>query len=960
MVSRAGSAVGFAWSEFNAVRTEQWLVVLFVVSVLLLVHTCSALLKAPRVTEAEVLEAATWRGRGFFSRLATQVSATLLFTLYLPVTRYALGCVVCDSVWTAALGGTRELCLARRGWYLLPSAGLLVVITLALPAVGHMIVARTRPKLQLFDEAGAPLNRKGQRAAWRRDVEEDLNPFSFLYWGLERPWSSYRIIAMYLKAASVFAVVLLDSPAIAAGRDAKTAAAALVLAVNVLYAGASLATRPFLSRSSDQAEAARNASAVLTSVLALVACRVSHAALGWTMLAAGALSLVVMVWTFVADTPCLARQLDRFGPAKMTVTHHRLGPDLLRPMENPDIEVVKMVGDRLWVPFWGSQLFAKDAALRSKTRPSSLTFSDSPGMPAFLLNFAGTVQERHIENVAILRDVGMERYRAALAAEQKMPAYRTQCREIVRNFLGPDCRWKGRWGCSVISPFPFTVAFFPEEGEEAVAEARPGRRPARGGDAARAGSTAKGTASGSRGQRDQPKRGGEVGGDAAGDGEDGSSSTTLSSEGSQSSSVGYVDERELGRKRKQRQRSRQLSQVMQGAGETAHRACEIIATPEEVAQFHAENNLPEVAAHRQLRVAARALHLHVVSLPHTKTKTVRLPAAVAAAAAAGSTHFTPNTSLADRAKGEAKDAARRAVARVKAAGKAPFSAQPARVKVTFAYERGVVLVTETRASHRQQRPSFSVCVVFRRGVGVDPATGTQHTDSGLILELRSPEALAELVRRNRPADEPLRRVEQGLAGIRSKAEESFDYKAKTLSYSFLTDVVMQPLITEPALVERLSKEKALAGLHASGLLNPLLDARRAVLAGGPRTAWWWLVWEDIFRNNTIRLGGRKAQGVFGPLSVGSIGMHASLSHAGLDEAIVGSGNKAKRFLPSRLRDRILAIRDSLPAQWPPGLAGAVHEAILRPSLTLPDSDKPRPGLPPLIQVKSTASALEMV
>jgi hypothetical protein len=841
-----------------------------------------------------------------------------------------------------------------RGWYMLPSVALLMVVTLALPLVGHVIIARTRPKLQLFDEAGVPLSKKGQRAAWRRDMEEDLNPFSFLYWGLERPWSSYRIITMYLKAASVFAVVLLDTPAVAAGRDAKTAAAALVLAVNVLYAAASLATRPFLSRTSDQAETARNACAVLTCALSLVACRVKHAALGWAVFAAALLSFLVMVWSFVVDTPCLARQLDRFGPAKMTVTHHRGGPDLLRPMGNPETEIAKMVGDRLWRPFWGN-LFAKDATLRSRTRPSSLTFSDSPGMPAFLLNFAGTVQERHIENISILRDVGMDRYRAALAAEERLPAYRTHCKEIVANFLGPDCRWKGKWGCSVICPFPFTIAFFPEEGESETSPQRPKKGKEK-------------LKKGGAGGKKKP-----AGAAAAAAGASESPSSSLSSSGSDSaaSSIGYVDERALEKKRRHKRSAsapapgsasgfkgsrKELSRMMMhGTAETANRACEIITTPEEVAQFHAENNLPEVASHRQLRIAARALHLHVVSMPHTKTKTVRLPAATAAAAAAGSSHFTPSTSLSDRAKGEAKDAARRAAARVKAVGSMPFSSssssQQVRVKVTFAYERGVVLVTEARASHKQQRPSFSVCVVFRRGVGVDPATGTQHTDGGLILELKTPEALAELVRRNKPADELLKRVELSLAGIRTKAGESFEYKAKTLSYSFLTEVAMNPLLPERALLDRLAREKALSGLPASGLLNPLLDARRAVLSGGPRTAWWWLVWEDIYRNNTARLGGRKAQGVFGPLAAGSIGMHASLSPAGLDEAIVGSGNKAKRFLPAKLRNQIITIRDSLPAQWPPGLSGAAHEATLRPSLTVPDPEKPKPGLPPLIQVK---------
>jgi hypothetical protein len=89
IVSRAGSAVGLAWSEFNGIRTEHWLLVLFAATAALLAHTCSSLLKAPRATEAEVMDAATWRGRGFFSRYATQLSALGLFSMYLPVTRYS-------------------------------------------------------------------------------------------------------------------------------------------------------------------------------------------------------------------------------------------------------------------------------------------------------------------------------------------------------------------------------------------------------------------------------------------------------------------------------------------------------------------------------------------------------------------------------------------------------------------------------------------------------------------------------------------------------------------------------------------------------------------------------------------------------------------------------------------------------------------------------------------------------
>src|SRR5260221_1841156 len=64
--------------------------------------------------------------------------------------------------------------------------------------------------------------------------------------------------------------------------------------------------------------------------------------------------------------------------------------------------------------------------------------------PPYLLNFQRTPAERHVENLKILREVGLKAYMLgiALTTGPEHNIFEHLQHRIERDFVGPDCFWK--------------------------------------------------------------------------------------------------------------------------------------------------------------------------------------------------------------------------------------------------------------------------------------------------------------------------------------------------------------------------------------------------------------------------------------------------------------------------------------------------------------------------------------
>lgn len=92
--------------------------------------------------------------------------------------------------------------------------------------------------------------------------------------------------------------------------------------------------------------------------------------------------------------------------------------------------------------------------------------------PPYLLDFRGSQGERHLENLKILRELGLARYVMAVERSRESHVRFRQLQEtIVDLYTGPDCVWwpergfsshfreQSYFGRATVLPFPFTIVF---------------------------------------------------------------------------------------------------------------------------------------------------------------------------------------------------------------------------------------------------------------------------------------------------------------------------------------------------------------------------------------------------------------------------------------------------------------------------------------------------------------------
>lgn len=75
-----------------------------------------------------------------------------------------------------------------------------------------------------------------------------------------------------------------------------------------------------------------------------------------------------------------------------------------------------------------------------------MEFADSADFswPPYLLNFRRTPAERHVENIKVLREVGLKAYMRGitLVTGPDRRIFQHLQHRIEKHFVGPDCFWK--------------------------------------------------------------------------------------------------------------------------------------------------------------------------------------------------------------------------------------------------------------------------------------------------------------------------------------------------------------------------------------------------------------------------------------------------------------------------------------------------------------------------------------
>lgn len=226
-------------------------------------------------------------------------------------------------------------------------------------------------------------------------------------------------------------------------------------------------TKPFLYASQNVSEYWSRACTVATSVIGLFIVLnvgpVSVNTLGIMLIATYVLMCIIVVWFSI-------RQTQKFQ-VMLKQIQQRL--DFSLEIYNPRLNYFKHIKRRIWQETWTATLLVENSF--KMPTDTVVAYSQSPHRPPYLLNFKGTVAERHVENLRIVRHIGLRSY--SQACQFLTPAMVSKRTLILKEFVGPDMYYapefmasniKTYFGKAYVVPFPFSVVFVYDESSVVV------------------------------------------------------------------------------------------------------------------------------------------------------------------------------------------------------------------------------------------------------------------------------------------------------------------------------------------------------------------------------------------------------------------------------------------------------------------------------------------------------------
>ncbi|KAG0051413.1 hypothetical protein BGZ83_003799 [Gryganskiella cystojenkinii] len=448
--------------------------------------------------DIEGLEVNSWSLRSKKQRIETISIVFLLTTLYLPLAKLSFDALVwSDTMWPIPnpykntdfpvlepLGPNgiyrdpSDFCYVTSmkiqdlnfAYVIIPLAIFtLCVNTIYFPLAIRRLVILNLPRIDKYTEQGE--RRLDLDEEYKRLTNSDNCPYNFLYNGYRREFGTYKVIVMITKLAAVTIVVLFSKDnCLFRGYERRTiesirAGLQIVFTASLIYRH--YRTQPFLYASQNLSEYWSRACTVATSVIGLFIVLnvgpVSVNALGVMLVATYVLMCVIVVWFVI-------RQTQKF---QILIKQIQQRLDFSLEIFNPKLNYFKHIKRRVWQESWSTILLAEDCYKMPADKV--IAYSQSPHRPPYLLNFTGTVAERHVENLRIVRQIGLRAY--SQACQFLTPAMVRKRSLILNAFVGPDMYYapefmasniKTYFGKAYVVPFPFSVVFVYDESSVVV------------------------------------------------------------------------------------------------------------------------------------------------------------------------------------------------------------------------------------------------------------------------------------------------------------------------------------------------------------------------------------------------------------------------------------------------------------------------------------------------------------
>ncbi|KAJ1929179.1 hypothetical protein IWQ60_001402 [Tieghemiomyces parasiticus] len=446
---------------------------------------------------AEGLEVQTWdmasRRRW---RTTNVVVIFVLTTLYLPLSKLALEAIVwSDAFWPVVNPYTdtdnpRLPPLGPASTYRNPldfcytttmrqdqSNLAWLVLVVAIPCfciIGgyfpwsiRRLALATRPAGTNYDADGT--GRAGPAAVYKEALRHDESPYHGLY-AMYRPESAgHQAVIMAQKFIYVALVVVVTKDNCLL-RDASRHVVdlvrmSLVAGFGTLCLALHWRVQPYLAASQNAGEAISRVAQVLTGYFGLVTIvqASTRGPIGTTLFVVNILAGLAIVYLTLLQFGCFRRFVDRLR------TRVHLTPAVVVPTADYPA-LFDLLTARVWQETWtGLLLTCREFRV---PRDATVAFSESVFRPPYLVDFKGTVAERHLENLRLLRFLGRGGYHHHINAPST-PRLQHLRHTIVTYLVGPDMFYHPRhvetttittfFGKAYVVPFPFTLVFVYDE-----------------------------------------------------------------------------------------------------------------------------------------------------------------------------------------------------------------------------------------------------------------------------------------------------------------------------------------------------------------------------------------------------------------------------------------------------------------------------------------------------------------
>ncbi|KAI0052847.1 hypothetical protein FA95DRAFT_1579834 [Auriscalpium vulgare] len=354
-------------------------------------------------------------------------------------------------------------------------------LTISYPLALRSVIRQSIPKVDSYTEVGNVRSSSDLDREYQRLLSRDRNPLTFLYGGFRRGWATYESVYLFAKLSALLTVAVIN-PSNCLFRSFSQQKVAVVrqvilLIVTVIFFALQCIFAPFLDPVNNASEWVSRINYILTSAVSLgIALDIPGQSIinGPVLYVIYILTYGLTFYFTIIHLSIMQRLVKRLA-RRIDFSVDIFSPRL-------DISAHSFhTKRRIWQEAITTLLLTSPECRIPTEQQMHFVQAANSEYPPYLLDFAGSPGERHVENLKILREVGSLTFSksVSLIAGPDFAWFRCLLEDIQNHYVGPDCYWRDEskphipgctryFGNAWYLPFPPTLVIRYDDGPLAV------------------------------------------------------------------------------------------------------------------------------------------------------------------------------------------------------------------------------------------------------------------------------------------------------------------------------------------------------------------------------------------------------------------------------------------------------------------------------------------------------------